>query len=225
MPDAACDSRRTDGEVGRGDRFFSVVVSCREVYSLPSCAPVLKGVAPFALCQPVDSGSACTSAPHPRFNSTEKDGGVSMANAQCTCGILRLVLREPSKLVVACHCFACQRRTGAPFGVNAFYAIDTVEISGRATEFVHVGESGRNVRLYFCPTCGSTVYWKPDALPSMIGVAAGALADPDFPAPANSIFERSKHPWIHFEGVAEHFPASAIREYSPELTRRSNACD
>ena len=42
-----------------------------------------------------------------------------MANAQCTCGILRLVLRESSKLVVACHCFACQRRTGAPFSVNA----------------------------------------------------------------------------------------------------------
>jgi hypothetical protein len=102
-----------------------------------------------------------------------------MANAQCTCGILRLVLREPSKLVVA-----------------------------------------RNVRLYFCPTCGSTVYWKPDALPSMIGVAVGALTDPDFPAPAISIFERSKHPWMHFEGEVEHFPASAIREYSPELTRK-----
>jgi hypothetical protein len=143
-----------------------------------------------------------------------------MANAQCTCGILRLVLREPSKLVVACHCFACQRRTGAPFGVNAFYAIDTVEISGPATEFVHVGESGRNVRLYFCPTCGSTVYWKPDALPSMIGVAVGALADPDFPAPAISIFERSKHHWMHFDGEVEHFPASAIREYSPQLTRK-----
>ena len=143
-----------------------------------------------------------------------------MANAQCTCGALRLVLREPSKLVVACHCFACQRRTGAPFSVHAFYAIDAVEISGPATEFVHVGESGRNVRLYFCPTCGSTVYWKPDALPSMIGVAVGALADPDFPAPAISIFEQSKHHWMHFEGEIEHFPASAIREYSPQLTRK-----
>jgi hypothetical protein len=54
----------------------------------------------------------------------------------------------------------------------------------------------------------------------MIGVAVGALADPDFPAPAISIFERSKHHWMHFEGEVEHFPASAIREYSPELTRK-----
>ena len=89
-----------------------------------------------------------------------------MADAQCLCGALKLMLREPSKLVVACHCLACQRRTGSPFGVGAFYAIDTVEISGGATEFVHVGDSGNRVRIYFCPTCGSTIYWKPDALPS-----------------------------------------------------------
>jgi hypothetical protein len=57
----------------------------------------------------------------------------------------------------------------------------------------------------------------------MIGVAVGALADPDFPAPVISIFERSKHHWVHFDGEVEHFQESAIRKYSPELTRRSNA--
>jgi hypothetical protein len=146
-----------------------------------------------------------------------------MANAQCACGAVSLMLCEPTKLVVACHCFACQRRTGGPFSVNAFYAIDTVEISGVATEFIHVGESGRSVRQYFCPTCGSTVYWKPDALPSMIGVAVGALADPDFPAPVISIFERSKHHWVQLDGEVEHFQESAIRKYSPELERKSNS--
>lgn len=147
-----------------------------------------------------------------------------MANAQCACGALRLMLREPSKVVVACHCFGCQRRTGAPFSVGAFYAIDSVEISGAATEFIHVGDSGRNVRLYFCPTCGSTIYWKPDVLPSMIGVAVGALADPDFPAPVISIFEQSKHHWVQFDEAVEHFQQSALRKYSPELTPRSNSC-
>ena len=146
-----------------------------------------------------------------------------MADAQCLCGALKLMLREPSKLVVACHCLACQRRTGSPFSVGAFYAIDTVEISGEATEFVHVGDSGNRVRIYFCPTCGSTIYWKPDALPSMIGVAVGALAAPDFPAPALSIFERSKHHWVQFDGEVEHFQEGAIRKYSPDLTSRSDS--
>ena len=106
-----------------------------------------------------------------------------MANAKCLCGALSLKLRETSKLIVACHCLACQRRTGSPFGLGVFHAIDTVEITRTATEFIHVGDSGRKVRCYSCPTCGSTVYWKPDVLPSLIGVAVGALGDPAFRLP------------------------------------------
>lgn len=146
-----------------------------------------------------------------------------MADAQCLCGALALKVREPAKLTAACHCLSCQRRTGSVFGVGAFYATDTVEISGAATEFVHVGDSGRSVRTYFCPTCGSTVYWKPDALPSMIGVAVGALAAPDFPAPMLSIFERSKHHWVRLDGEVEHFHEGAMRKYSPDLTRGSDS--
>lgn len=144
-----------------------------------------------------------------------------MANAQCVCGALKLKLLESSKLTVACHCFACQRRTGSLFSVGAFYILDTVEISGSANEYIQVGDSGRKVRIYFCPTCGSTVYWKPDALPSMIGVAVGALAAPDFPAPVLSVFERSKHHWVHFGREIEHFHEGAVRRYSPDLTRGS----
>ena len=135
-----------------------------------------------------------------------------LANAQCLCGALSLKLRATSKLIVACHCLACQRRTGSPFGLGVFHAIDTVEISGTATEFTHVGDSGRKVRCYFCPTCGSTVYWKPDVLPSLIGVAVGALGDPGFPAPAFSIFERSKHHWVHVDEAVEHFQKSGLQK-------------
>jgi hypothetical protein len=134
-----------------------------------------------------------------------------MANAQCACGALTVKLKEPSKLVVACHCLACQRRTGAPFSVGAFYAAEAVEISGTAKEYIHVGNSGRKVLLFFCPTCGSQVYWKPDALPSLIGVSVGAMADPDFPAPVISIFERSKHHWVRIDGVLEHFQQGALQ--------------
>lgn len=77
-----------------------------------------------------------------------------MADAQCAFGALRLTLREPAKLVAICHCLAFQRRTGTSFSVNAFYAIDAVEVLGSAKEFIRVAESGRNVRMYFCPDCG-----------------------------------------------------------------------
>ena len=105
----------------------------------------------------------------------------------------RAVASGSHTLVVACHCIDCQRRTGAPFGVGAFYPADAVTISGAPKEYVRAAESGGKVRCYFCPDCGSTVYWKADNLASMIGVAVGAIADPDFPAPIKSVFEQSKH--------------------------------
>lgn len=72
-----------------------------------------------------------------------------MTIAQCACGALRLKLSEPPRLTALCHCFACQRRTGAPFSANAFYAPECVEISGASTEFMRTADSGRKVRMHF----------------------------------------------------------------------------
>ncbi|MBZ9675841.1 GFA family protein [Mesorhizobium sp. ES1-1] len=128
-----------------------------------------------------------------------------MIDARCCCGALTLTLPGPSRRVVACHCLDCQRRTGAPFGVGAFYPADAVAIAGISKEFTRVAASGGKVKSYFCPDCGSTVYWKAERLPSMIGVAVGALADPQFPPPVRSIFEESKHSWVQIDGAIDHF--------------------
>ena len=136
-----------------------------------------------------------------------------MTDARCSCGAIALSLAGPPRLVGACHCVACQRRTGAPFGVGAFYPADAVTISGSAKEFARPGASGGTVRSYFCPDCGSTVYWKADALPGYFGVAVGAMADPKFPAPVRSIFEESKHDWVAIDGAGvEHFQQGSVRK-------------
>ncbi|MEF0940428.1 GFA family protein [Rhizobium sp. BR 362] len=136
-----------------------------------------------------------------------------MADARCSCGALRLTLSEPARLVVACHCLDCQRRTGAPFGVGAFYPADAVNISGPSKEFTREAASGGKVHTYFCPSCGSSIYWKAENLPSFIGVAVGAIADPKFPGPARSVFEQSKYDWVQIEG-AEHFQQSSVAKNS-----------
>ncbi|AJD46049.1 GFA family protein [Rhizobium sp. SEMIA 4085] len=136
-----------------------------------------------------------------------------MPNAQCACGALRLMLSGSPQLTALCHCLACQRRTGAPFSANAFYSIDCVEVSGTSTEFIRTGESGGKVRMHFCPTCGSTVYWKADVSPPWIGVAVGSFADPVFAPPAISVFEQSKHTWVQLDKTVKHFQALPIGQY------------
>lgn len=138
-----------------------------------------------------------------------------MNSARCSCGAVTLSLPESSKLVVACHCIDCQRRTGAPFGVGAFYPTEAVIVSGTAKEFTRVATSGGKVHTYFCPNCGSTVYWKATNLPTLIGVAVGAIADPKFPGPVRSVFEQSKHAWVDIGGAGvEHFMQSSMPKNS-----------
>lgn len=136
-----------------------------------------------------------------------------MIDARCCCGAVALSLPGPTNRVAACHCIACQRRTGAPFGVAAFYPVEAVTISGTPKEYVRVADSGGKVRFYFCSECGSTVYWKPDNLPTMIGVAIGAIADSNFPAPVKSVFEQSKHAWVEINGAdIEHLQQGSARK-------------
>ena len=138
-----------------------------------------------------------------------------MIDARCSCGALVLSLPGPTNRVAACHCIECQRRTGAPFGVAAFYPAEIVTISGVPKEYVRSAASGGKVRFYFCSDCGSTVYWKADNLPSMLGVAVGTIADPDFPAPIKSVFERSKHAWVAIDGAGvEHLQHGSMQKSS-----------
>ena len=69
-----------------------------------------------------------------------------MIKARCCCGALVAELPGPTELVSACHCLECQRRTGAPFGVGAFYPVDQVRITGDAKEYRRPTDSGAPAR-------------------------------------------------------------------------------
>ena len=94
-----------------------------------------------------------------------------------------------------CNCIECQRRTGSPFGVGAYYDAAQVSLSGPSRVYERFVE-GRKLSFHFCPDCGSTVYWQTANHPGRYGIAVGAFADPQFPAPLRSVFERSRHDWV-----------------------------
>src|SRR5438105_678107 len=116
--------------------------------------------------------------------------------AECQCGRLSADLPTRRPFIVACHCVDCQRRTGSPFGLLAYYAAGEVTIHGEAKRFARGTAKGNLVETFFCPQCGSTVYVKLSKQPAMIGIALGAIADPSFSGPDISVWEQSKHPWV-----------------------------
>ena len=76
--------------------------------------------------------------------------------ACCSCGQLRIEVEGEPRGVGLCHCLACQRRTGSVFAALASFAAP-YRVSGRATEYVRVGDRGARFVFRFCPVCGTTV--------------------------------------------------------------------
>jgi hypothetical protein len=117
-------------------------------------------------------------------------------HAQCQCGALGADAEGDHEAVVICSCHACQRRSGSPFGAGAYYRREQVTLSGEAREYVRIADSGKLFHIFFCPTCGTSLYWFSARDPDRLGIALGAFADPSFPAPSRSVFDESKHPWV-----------------------------
>ena len=123
--------------------------------------------------------------------------------ASCVCGQLALRYEGEITRTSICHCHACQRRTGSVFGVQVRLTKADTFVKGETTTFKRFGDDGGLITSYFCPQCGSTVFWEIDVLPGSIIAAAGAFADQSLPAPTFSVYEARMHPWVSLpdEGV------------------------
>lgn len=116
--------------------------------------------------------------------------------ASCACGQLQIRCPRQPDIVSLCHCLDCQRRTGSPFGVAAFFDVATTEIIGSSRTFQRDSDSGFPIAFHFCGTCGSTVFWYPSRRPAAIAVAVGCFADPSFPTPTRSVYDKRQHGWV-----------------------------
>jgi hypothetical protein len=123
--------------------------------------------------------------------------------AACSCGQLRARVEGDPVRISICHCLACQRRSGAPFAMQARFPAGAVEVSGEHTTYVRIAdEDGRRREFHFCPSCGSTVFYTTGEEPELTAIAVGAFADPSFPPPTRSSYDGRRHGWVALpEGI------------------------
>lgn len=119
---------------------------------------------------------------------------VMIRKAQCHCGSVSLLCSSEPVDVVQCHCRHCQRRTGSAFSLAAWFPLENVQISGPTTVHARRGDLEIETEFYFCPNCGTNLYWTSEA--GMIGVAVGCFADPAFPQPTVVLYDSLRHSWI-----------------------------
>ncbi len=86
------------------------------------------------------------------------------------------------------------------------YRKDQVRLEGERKIYQRGADSGNRIRFYFCPNCGSNLYWEGDRNPAVCGVAVGAFDVMAFPPPSDSIWEETMHPWLGLPAGTLHYP-------------------
>jgi Uncharacterized conserved protein len=121
--------------------------------------------------------------------------------AECNCGQLRVICSGEPDRVSVCHCINCKRRTGSAFAWNASFPAAMVSAEGTRKSFARSTDSGRINTYYFCPICGSTVFYDVEMRPGMVSVPAGAFASTDFPKPTVQVYEQRRASWCAIDSL------------------------
>jgi len=149
--------------------------------------------------------------------STKQEGG-------CACGAIRYVLTASPLIVHACHCLDCQRLTGSAFVINIWIERQFVSMGSIAPKsFRLAGGTGKHHDVFFCDTCGTTLWSRYGVAPGdALFVRAGTLDAPETVRPDVHIFTRSKVPWLELPaGVRTFKDAYRIEDvWSAESLKR-----
>lgn len=121
-------------------------------------------------------------------------------NGRCACGSIRYSIAMPAREILHCHCTICRRIHGAVFASFASVPRDAVDITA-GREFLTEFASSRDVRRYFCRTCGSHLLIEDDRTPQFTWYSVGTL-DGGHPGHSESVerhvFLESRVSWFRF---------------------------
>jgi hypothetical protein len=83
---------------------------------------------------------------------------------------------------------------------------DAVKITGEVKYFEVIADSGNPISRGFCPNCGSRLFTRPGAAPTIISIMAGSLDDAGWYRPSVDFYTASAQPWVSMDPLLPKFP-------------------
>jgi len=121
----------------------------------------------------------------------------------CRCGAVRYEVEGGPEHATLCWCSECRRSAGAPMVLWTLFARDQVRINGTPRDY----ESSPGTIRQFCPTCGTGLFYRNEAIfPGKIDIQGATFDNPDAFAPAAHIQTADAPQW---RAKAEALPAFA----------------
>jgi hypothetical protein len=74
--------------------------------------------------------------------------------------------------------------------------LDALSVEGELKMFERPADSGRSLRCFFCPECGTRIYHQPSYAVPVANIRAGTLDDTSWLEPKLHTWTSSKQPWL-----------------------------
>ena len=113
----------------------------------------------------------------------------------CLCGHARYSISGPVMAEAVCHCKNCQKQSGSAFSVVMVARASEFKLNVELPFFADTGDSGNELRRYFCDECGSPIYSVSSNDPQIVAVKAGTLDDVSALSPKVHLWCASAWPW------------------------------
>ena len=117
----------------------------------------------------------------------------------CACGAIRYEITGEPVFMNHCQCRDCQRTSGTGHSSYLTFAAAGVTLTGEASQWDMVGDSGNVKTNGFCPVCGSPVYLRLAATPQIFTVHAASLDDPSRFEPQVVTYRMRALAWDHLD--------------------------
>ncbi len=118
----------------------------------------------------------------------------------CLCGAVRYRLNARPLGLNACHCDDCKKLTGAIHLLMVLAARDAfAQTGGEVERYRKHADSGREIDIVRCRTCGVRLWHEPLSAPNLIFIAAGTLDDSRWVVPTSHIWIEKAAPHVVME--------------------------
>lgn len=129
----------------------------------------------------------------------------------CACGGIHYEIAGEPMAMLDCQCRDCQRKSGTGHSSFLVFPRADVKLSGAATQWDTIADSGNVKTRAFCPTCGSPVYVTFPANPGIFAVHAASLDDPARFKPQFVTYAIRGHAWDRVDPALRKFERMPTR--------------
>jgi hypothetical protein len=135
------------------------------------------------------------------------NGGAPVRAGGCQCGAVRYESAGVPLALYVCHCRECRRQSASAFGMSLQVPRAGFRVTrGAPASWTRDTDSGRRLRCFFCPRCGSRLWHEPEGGGDTVTIKAGSLDEPVDVTDAIHIWTSRKLPGLAIPEGALQFP-------------------